>query len=180
VIKFSDASSTAHARSDRGNLRSDEGERFRAGKAGDEETSPPVERARVKPRQFPLRVDAMINQMELVGAVFQALDRQGVKTLCTRQMSAVIRAVNDIIEECERDVVMTSPGMGLTAWLASDDVGMSSRYMASVLGGLSSSYAHPYDLDDFGRCSRLLIAVPEFRQRLGLMRDKSPEWGGAR
>jgi hypothetical protein len=66
--------------------------------------------------------------------------------------------------------------MGLQAWLASDDTGQSSLYMASVLGGFRRDYAHPRDLDDFGRCSRLLDAVPEFRPRLSEMRDKSPEW----
>lgn len=32
------------------------------------------------------------------------------------------------------------------------------------------------DADDFGRCHRLLIAVPEFREKLEMMRDKSSQW----
>jgi len=118
----------------------------------------------------------MINQIELISAICMELDRQGVKSLVPRQYNAIINSANDIIAECLREPVKSSKGMGLQTWLASDDVGMSSRYMASVLGGFSCEYAHPYDLDDFGRCSRLLLAVPEFREKLELMRDKSDEW----
>jgi len=111
------------------------------------------------------------------------LDRQGVKALCSRQYDALIQAADMIIRECQREPISSSAGMGLKAWLASDDTGMSSKYMASVLSdvmlgkyGFSCEYAHPHDLDDFGRCSRLLLAVPEFRERINLMRDKSKEW----
>jgi hypothetical protein len=118
----------------------------------------------------------MISQMELLGAIFTELDRQGVKSLVSRQTNAIIAAANDIIAQCEREPVMTTDGMGLKRWLASDDTGASSCYMASVLGGFDRPYAHPHDLGDFGRCSRLLVAVPEFRERLGEMRSKSPRW----
>jgi hypothetical protein len=118
----------------------------------------------------------MINQMELIGVIFTELDRQGVKSPCSRQMNTIIKSVDAIIDECLREPVMAFEGMGLKAWLASDDVGMSSKYMASVLGGFACQYAHPHDLDDFGRCSRLLVAVPEFRDRIDEMRDKSQTW----
>ena len=119
----------------------------------------------------------MISQMELIAAICKELARQGVESLCPRQTNAIIRAANAMIAECERAPVMASPGMGLGAWLASDDVGLSSRYMAGVLSGqFSPAYAHPADSSDFGRCMRLLEAVPELRGKLDLMRDKSPEW----
>lgn len=118
----------------------------------------------------------MISQIELITAICRELDRQKVKSLAPRQYNAIIKSVDAIIAECERQPVMSSSGMGLQNWLVSDDVGMSSRYMASVLGGFSCDYAHPHDLDDFGRCSRLLLAVPEFRERLPLMQAKSKEW----
>lgn len=118
----------------------------------------------------------MISQIEMIAAVCRELDRQGVKSLCSRQYNAIIESVNEMILECERVPVMTSEGMGLKRWLASDDTGASSCYMAGVLGGFDRPYANPYDLDDFGRCSRLLTAVPEFRDRLEVMRDKSRQW----
>lgn len=119
----------------------------------------------------------MISQMELLGAICAELDRQGVKSLGVRQYNAIIRSANQMIADCEREPVMASAGMGLDAWRASDDVGLSSHYLASVLdGGFVREYAHPADGDDFGRCVRLLDAVPEFRERLEKMRTKSEEW----
>ena len=119
----------------------------------------------------------MISQVELISAITKHLERQGVKELVPRQFIAIINAANEIIAECERKPVMTSEGMGLMRWLASDDVGLSSRYVASVLDGcFVAEYAHPHDADDFGRCVRLLVAVPELRERLEKMRSKSVEW----
>jgi hypothetical protein len=118
----------------------------------------------------------MISQIDLICAIVKHLERQGIKTLVPRQNNAIIDAANNIIAACEQYPVMASEGMGLQAWLASDDVGASSRYLASVLGDFVCTYAHPYDLDDFGRCSRLLVAVPEFRDRIEEMRDKSRQW----
>ncbi len=119
----------------------------------------------------------MVSQIDLISAISTCLEKHGVKELVPRQFNAIINAANEIIAECERKPVMTSDGMGLMRWLASDDVGLSSRYMASVLdGGFVAEYAHPHDADDFGRCVRLLVAVPELRGRLDEMWSKSDEW----
>lgn len=119
----------------------------------------------------------MISQIELISAICFDLDRQGVKSLVSRQYNAVIAAANYIIAEIGREPVLATEGMGLAAWLASDDVGLSSRYMAGVLGGsFTAEYAHPYDPGDFGRCVRLLDAVPEFRDRLAIMAGCSDVW----
>jgi len=117
-----------------------------------------------------------MNQIELIAAIAKELDRQGIKTLFQRQMNAVITAADAIIRELRIAPVMASYAMGLSAWCLSDDTGQSSKYMAAVLSGVGGNYAHPHDLDDFGRCSRLLNAVPEFRERLELMRDVSRQW----
>jgi len=117
-----------------------------------------------------------VKQWDLINAVLKELGRQGFKSMVPRQTNAIIASVNKIIEECEKAPVMSSAGMGLEAWLKSDDTGMSSEYMAGVLGGYQRRYCHPMDLDDFGRCSRLLTAVPEFREKLEMMRDKSKQW----
>lgn len=117
-----------------------------------------------------------IDQISLISAIAKELSKQKVKATIG-QMNVIIEAANTIIRECERVPVMATEGMGLSAWLASDDTGMSSCYMASVLdGNFHRCYAHPLDLDDFGRCSRLLKAVPEFRNRLTRMSLKSPQW----
>jgi hypothetical protein len=119
----------------------------------------------------------MVSQIELISAIFTELDRQDVKSLVPRQTNAIIRCVNEIIREIEIEPVSATPGMGLTAWLNSDDVGLSSRYMAAVLSGRFFAENHyPRDADDFGRCVRLLDAVPGFRDRLPEMHEHGAEW----
>jgi hypothetical protein len=119
----------------------------------------------------------MVNQMELVGRVFKELDRQGVKELNSRQMNAVIRAVDSIIEEIEKPTVGSSPGMGFEAWMESDDTGLSSRYLAiSLSGRCAPQLAWPHDSADFGRCVRMLDAVPELRGRLDLLEHAPEPW----
>lgn len=118
----------------------------------------------------------MLSQIELICAICKHLDKQGVKSLVPRQYNAVIEAANLICDAIAREPVPASHGMGLAAWLASDDTGASSLYLASVLGGFVKQYAHPHDADDFGRCMRLLEAVPEFDLPLVEMRGKSPQW----
>lgn len=121
-----------------------------------------------------------LNQVELVAAILKAIDRQGVKMVEAHIINACIDAANRIIAACERPLVLTSPGMGLEAWLKCDDTGLSSRFMAYALGvmplGAKGATPHyPHDPDDFGRCYRLLRAVPELRPKL----RKMAEFGGA-
>jgi hypothetical protein len=89
----------------------------------------------------------------------------------------ILQAATDIHLALQTDVPVSS-GMGLTAWLASDRVGNSSKYMAHVFTGktLGVKYAHPHDPSDFGRCLGLLDAVPAFRERLAMMSAESVEW----
>lgn len=69
---------------------------------------------------------------------------------------------------------------GLIAWLVSSDTGISSKAIVAQMTGTKSGDDgwgdHPHDSDDFGRCYRLLEAVPEFRERIGEMAARSPEW----
>ena len=69
----------------------------------------------------------------------------------------------------------------LNKWLASGDRGISSEAITSQLtginilgGGWPTDY--PRDPPDFGRCLRLLIAVPEFKLRLDEMKSRHPIW----
>lgn len=67
----------------------------------------------------------------------------------------------------------------LTRWLCSDDTGVSSETIVRVLVlGMkpNHSYSHPSDNWDFGRCHRLLKAVPELRPHLHKMAKVSREW----
>lgn len=128
----------------------------------------------------------MIDQIQLVNAVIKELGKQGVKDANPRQLNTVIASVNSIIKEFQSPTQPATAGMGLQAWLASDDVGQSSLYMASVLCAEMMSvspsqlrnapYAHPHDPDDLGRCIRFLQAVPEARDRLRDMEATSKIW----
>lgn len=64
-------------------------------------------------------------------------------------------------------------------WLMSDDTGMSSQTIFSVMTRTKSRlpYGTPLDADDFGRCHRLLNKFPEWRERLNEVALLLPEWG---
>ena len=67
----------------------------------------------------------------------------------------------------------------LVKWFVTDDAGTSSRAIAAQLSGNGSDSKwsdYPCDAGDFGRCYRLLKAVPSFRPRIGEMASRSPQW----
>ena len=103
------------------------------------------------------------SQITLVAHIAMAF---GNRLVNTRQFNAIISAANNILAEFKRPSVPATPDMGLTRWLASDDTGLSSLYMASILSDRYPKLETPHyprDADDFGRCYRLLKAVPELR-----------------
>lgn len=69
----------------------------------------------------------------------------------------------------------------LEAWLAGADRGISSNTIVQALTGrvLLTDFGPdvPHDAGDFGRCRRLLEAVPEFRPRLAEVAALYPAWG---
>jgi hypothetical protein len=69
----------------------------------------------------------------------------------------------------------------LLAWALSDDTGISSRAIAMAAAGLPVcpywGACPPADNADFGRCFRLLQAVPEVRDALPALVAQSPKWG---
>jgi hypothetical protein len=129
-----------------------------------------------------------ISQIQLVSAICRHLDRQGVGMANARQLDAVVAAADLIVAAFAEPQKRAPAGMGLAAWLASDDTGLSSRVMARRLAPLAGlavripqaaradSAAHPHDPGDFGRCLRLLEAVPELRPHLPAMAGVSPIW----
>ncbi|TNV22107.1 hypothetical protein FH968_04320 [Buttiauxella sp. B2] len=118
------------------------------------------------------------NQIALISAITEELNRQQPELPADDRMNVIIKAANDICAEYSRELVVASRGMGLTAWLASDDTGLSSKFMASVLsyGHFTAPNNYPRDPDDFGRCMRLVQAVPEFKGLIHLLVDHGPEW----
>lgn len=72
------------------------------------------------------------------------------------------------------------------AWLGAGDTGLSSETMCLYfISGRAPERLHgfrrisyPLDPSDFGRCVRLLAAVPEWRARLPELAALSPEWDG--
>lgn len=121
----------------------------------------------------------MISQIALVNAICQAISAHGTPNLLARQINAVIRAADDILEELRQPERVAPAGCGLEVWLRSDQTGASSRFMAMVLSqrvipGIQAAY--PHDPSDFGRCLGLLDACPELRERLPSMADTGPQW----
>jgi hypothetical protein len=101
--------------------------------------------------------------------------RHGVKRCSSRQLNAIIEATNLIVMALGRDDVVSVAGSGLQAWLASDDTGMSSKYMARVLlDGPDCAYNYPHDPSDFGRCVRFMEACGV--TDISPMAGTGPEW----
>lgn len=127
-----------------------------------------------------------IDQMTLVSDIMKALSKQNRKIPAEpRFVNCVIAAANSIVAELAKPIVKATPGMGLEAWLDSDDTGSSSLYMAWCLSSGQFGYwqgrkqpepAYPRDPDDLGRCIRLIEAVPEFGAKIPEMSHRGKEW----
>jgi len=66
-------------------------------------------------------------------------------------------------------------------WLKNGEQGISSKTMFKYLSDDNiplniNSESHPLDPDDFKRCYKLLKAVPQFKVKLGRMRNISTTW----
>lgn len=127
-----------------------------------------------------------LSQMNLISAISDEIIRQfpGI-TVVPRQFNSIIAAANGIVTEFAKPIVKATPGMGLEAWLDSDDTGSSSLYMAWCLssgqfgfwqGRKQPEPAYPHDPDDLGRCIRLIEAVPEFGGKIPEMAHRGVQW----
>jgi len=66
-------------------------------------------------------------------------------------------------------------------WMMAGDTGISSETIVHVMEGTPPPLLGPdvpYDAGDFGRCHRLLLAIPEYRGRLQEVADRYPAWVG--
>lgn len=68
-------------------------------------------------------------------------------------------------------------------WILSRDTGTSSKtiwavMMDAVPEGRKDSWDYdiPHDPDDFGRCHRLLLLIPEWKGRLSEVASEFPKW----
>jgi|SRR5471030_513850 len=127
-----------------------------------------------------------LNQIALFSAVTKELSRQCPGIPADGRTNTVLKAVNMIVEEYAREPVLVKPSMGLSAWLDSDEVGLSSEYMAWVLsnqdaqvwgGRRQPENSYPRDPDDFGRCLGLVVAMPSYEFLIDEMRaNHGPHW----
>jgi len=119
-----------------------------------------------------------LNQIGLFSAIAKEISRQCPGIPADARSNIVIKAADMIVAEYAREPVMAKPSMGLTAWLQSDEVGMSSEYMAWVLskgdpavwGQRCPKISYPRDADDFGRCVGLVVAMPSYEFLVDEMR----------
>ena len=123
-----------------------------------------------------------LSQIELFVGISRLLEDMGVATLNQRQLNALIEAAELIC----KSHIPAAKSSGIKGWLASDETGLSSCFMASILWPLAKgdtkynvpSYSnyHPVDPSDFGRCAGLLEAVPELRAHLATMASHGRYW----
>ena len=104
-----------------------------------------------------------LSQMELVSGICRLVEKQGFKNVTIKQLNAIVEGATLIVEKFHAPHIPATPGMGLHAWTGTDDVGASSKYMASVAKGMPTQerMAYPHDADDFSRCYKLIRATPE-------------------
>lgn len=67
-------------------------------------------------------------------------------------------------------------------WLTRCDTGISSKTIVAIAMGATrpndADWDAPYDVSDFGRCVRLLHAVPELREHLPAVARRMRVWRG--
>lgn len=122
---------------------------------------------------------SQVSQIELITGICRLLQQHSHESLLPRQFNAGIAAARNIVMELEKPEQPVIPGMGVSAWLQSDHVGPSSRFMVLALcypPANPDKYAFPQDNADFARCLGLLEAAPELRERLHEMAQTGPEW----
>ena len=123
-----------------------------------------------------------ISQMTLVTGIMKLVsDASPELEFSTRKYNAIITAADTLIKSLNEPFKPAMDNMGLAAWLQSDDVGSSSKFLALKLArkeGTFVNYEHPHDISDFQRCRKMLDAVPELKDKLHLIAKESKVWSG--
>lgn len=125
-----------------------------------------------------MATDQITSLSEQVEALL-AMNRDGacipkVPNLAVTLLEAQSARIRDLERENERL-------QGFATWASSGDTGLSSEFIARHMLGVKppdGSYGcrHPLDVADFGRCHRLLEAVPAWKSRIVELSAYSPEW----
>lgn len=81
-----------------------------------------------------------------------------------------------------KPIVHPDAMMRLIEWLFADDTGVSSKSMAAIALGVPKrdcfGYSAPHDPADFGRCYRLVLAVPEIIDAFPAIARRIPKFAG--
>lgn len=100
-----------------------------------------------------------------------------------KEMTTKIDAFNNLHGDCEKTwqepIADQSENIQHRAnwWLAYGETGLSSKTMWNYfMLRQTSPVNHPYDPDDFSRCYKLLIAVPEWKERILELSKLSTAW----
>lgn len=126
--------------------------------------------------------------LQLDEVVVESCDKNGKRdryeslladeSLHTSWLSIAIELYHEFMRPYRR----AKPGMTLHEWYTSDDVGLSSLFMVSILRpdvrGYAEcvNYAEPSDLADFIRCDKALDALDGTRIDLYKMKDHGEVW----
>lgn len=127
-------------------------------------------------------MEKQVSQMTLVSGIMGFIGNEYPDfPMNARQYNAIIQAANALAEELNSPHKAAIEGMGLDAWLHSDDVGTSSKFLAFKLSGsplARCGYSHPYDPADFQRCRKMLDAIPKLKGKLNAISSESEIWAG--
>ena len=123
-----------------------------------------------------------VSQMALVSGIMDFMKNNYPNVdVNTRHYNAIISAANTLTDVLNTPHEPAKENTGLETWLRSDEVGMSSKFLAFKLSGNSlamTGYEHPYDPSDFERCRKMFKAVPELKDKLNLIASESAVWAG--
>lgn len=87
--------------------------------------------------------------------------------------------------EIDADLLRRFPNDPIARWLRGTDCGASSKYLLRALvsrerfvsaGGSELHATIPFDLDDFGRCERMLAKLPALREKLPAVVEQHASW----
>jgi len=101
------------------------------------------------------------------------------------EMNKKIEAFNDLHGDCEKTWEEPKADQSKTVreraiwWFSKGEVGLSSKVMCTffLTGGIAGIFPHyPHDPDDFGRCYKLLEAIPEWKEELPDLATLSEPW----
>ncbi len=103
--------------------------------------------------------------------------------LAIEEMTKKIESFDVLHNDCEATWVEPKPDQSKDIkvkamfWLTNGEKGMSSETMWHCLyGNKDFRINHPYDPDDFSRCYKLLVFVPEWKSELYKLKLLSRQW----